>query len=154
MGDGSVRFTSESTSATYFFKQTPILAVHGGGGSDFIIGHQIPMLALNGGPGEDILIWDHAGTEEKSGTQDINIGVGELQECTISKSMDGSFHEATYAGDLILWNESVDGGESVFAGAGLDILIGNTGGDRDAIYVNLGEDWLVGGTERSGGDLD
>jgi len=27
---------------------------------------------------------------EKGGTQDINIGVGELQECTISKSMDWS----------------------------------------------------------------
>lgn len=25
---------------------------------------------------------------EKGGTEDINIGVGELQECTISKSMD------------------------------------------------------------------
>ena len=25
---------------------------------------------------------------EKGGTQDINIGLGELQECTISKSMD------------------------------------------------------------------
>lgn len=27
---------------------------------------------------------------EKGGTQDINIGVGELQECTISKSMDNA----------------------------------------------------------------
>jgi type VI protein secretion system component Hcp len=27
---------------------------------------------------------------EKAGTEDINIGVGELQECTISKSMDGA----------------------------------------------------------------
>lgn len=27
---------------------------------------------------------------EKGGTADINIGVGELQECTISKSMDGA----------------------------------------------------------------
>jgi type VI secretion system secreted protein Hcp len=27
-------------------------------------------------------------SDEKGGTQDINIGVGELQECTISKSMD------------------------------------------------------------------
>ena len=27
---------------------------------------------------------------EKGGTEDINIGVGELQECTISKSMDSA----------------------------------------------------------------
>jgi type VI protein secretion system component Hcp len=35
---------------------------------------------------------------EKGGTEDINIGVGELQECTISKSMDSaSTHLAQYA---------------------------------------------------------
>jgi hypothetical protein len=35
---------------------------------------------------------------EKGGTADINIGVGELQECTISKSMDmASTHLAQYA---------------------------------------------------------
>ncbi|HKX55686.1 MAG TPA: type VI secretion system tube protein Hcp [Xanthomonadales bacterium] len=35
---------------------------------------------------------------EKGGTEDINIGVGELQECTISKSMDSaSGHLAQYA---------------------------------------------------------
>jgi hypothetical protein len=27
---------------------------------------------------------------EKGGTEDINIGIGELQECTIKKSMDNS----------------------------------------------------------------
>ena len=35
---------------------------------------------------------------EKGGTEDINIGVGELQECTISKSMDrSSAHLAQFA---------------------------------------------------------
>ena len=40
---------------------------------------------------------------EKGGTADMNIGIGELQECTISKSMDASAVETTKpatAGDL------------------------------------------------------
>lgn len=45
---------------------------------------------------------------EKGGTEDINIGVGELQECTISKSMDAASLEL---GKLSLTGRSLGGVE-------------------------------------------
>jgi len=57
---------------------------------------------------------------EKGGTQDINIGVGELQECTISKSMDSASAKlAQFAingnspgdGEICFSNETEDGSE-------------------------------------------
>lgn len=55
---------------------------------------------------------------EKGGTADINIGVGELQECTVSKTMDAAFAKLAQDSDGLLdevaTNESsADTGERV-----------------------------------------
>lgn len=124
--DGSVRFISSSIERSELvlqFRTTPLVAIHGGGGDDVIVGRRIPVLVLNGGGGNDTLVWDNGGE---------------------------SYQADAYAGDMVMWSDSKDGDGSVYGGAGLDVLIGNTGGDRIE-FGDLGNDWLVGGTGR--GDI-
>ena len=49
---------------------------------------------------------------EKGGTEDINIGVGELQECTISKSMDSA---SAKLAQFAINGNSVESGEICFS---------------------------------------
>jgi hypothetical protein len=96
----------------------PVVAIHGGGGNDILISHRLPLAVMNGGDGRDVLVWENG---------------------------DGAFDRATYGGDVLLWNGPKT--EFAFGGAGLDILIANTGGDRDAVFESLGQD-IVDGSER------
>lgn len=48
---------------------------------------------------------------EKGGTQDVNIGVGELQECSISKSMDSA---SPYLAQVAISGNSLGGSEIIF----------------------------------------
>ena len=95
----------------------PVVAIHGGGGNDILISHRLPLAVMNGGDGKDTLVWDNS---------------------------DREFDRATYGENLLLWNAPET--EFAYGGAGLDILIGNTGGDRDAVFGNLGRDVLIGGS--------
>jgi len=62
------------------------------------LGTAVPVEAVDsGGQAEQYMVADSFsfGVEremkesgEKGGTEDLNIGIGELQECTVSKSMD------------------------------------------------------------------
>jgi len=76
---------------------------------------------------------------EKGGTQDINIGVGELQECTISKSMDSA--------SALLAQYAVNGNST--GGAQFDFV--QTGGDEPFVYLRYKLDrcfvksWSTGG---------
>jgi hypothetical protein len=55
--------------------------------ADEISDHELE--GVSGGLGVAVISTSSGRTSgEKGGTEDINIGVGELQECTISKSMD------------------------------------------------------------------
>jgi Ca2+-binding RTX toxin-like protein len=99
----------------------PVVAVYGGGGNDILIARRLPVAVMNGGDGNDMLVWDNS---------------------------DGEFNRATYGEDLVVWNASST--ERAFGGAGLDVLIGNTGGDRDECCGGLGQDDLVGGNTGSG----
>lgn len=74
---------------------------------------------------------------EKGGTEDINIGVGELQECTISKSMDvTSMSLAQYA---INGNSS----DTAEGQTGSDLLIVNNGDGSDFLEGQDGSDLLI-----------
>jgi Ca2+-binding RTX toxin-like protein len=101
----------------------PVVAISGGGGNDILISRRLPLATMNGGDGKDLLVWDNG---------------------------DGEFQRATYGEDLLLWNANASGTKPAYGGAGLDILIGNTGGDRDAsdddIIGGWGNDWISGGT--------
>jgi hypothetical protein len=86
--------------------------------------HQRRIAMANGGDLD-------ASTGDADGTQsgdDINIGVGELQECTISKSMDGVSHDVAGIDDLIV--NAVISSAPVGDG-GRDVLIGGAGADTE-----------------------
>jgi type VI secretion system secreted protein Hcp len=80
---------------------------------------------------------------EKGGTEDINIGVGELQECTISKSLDrASAHLAQFAingnslgtVDIVFVDASPDGKPIVYLAYKLErafVKSWSTSGDAD-----------------------
>jgi len=98
-------------------KNTAAVAIHGGAGNDILIGHHLPQVALCGGEDEDLLVWDNGS---------------------------GDFLTDYYGRDQLVWNSPDD--SAAGGGGGLDILIGNTGGDR--LSGDLGNDWIVGGTGR------
>ncbi len=97
-------------------KAIPVVAVHGGEGNDILISRGIPVAALNGGDGKDIVVWDDG---------------------------EGGFDRAVRGDDVVLCSSQET--QFAFGGGGLDILIANTGGDRDAVLGGLGRDVLIGG---------
>jgi len=102
-------------------RNTAIVVLDGAEGQDTLIADHIPLAAMRGGADPDLLIWNYN---------------------------DGEFQRAVVGNDTILWSLT-DGSSSLKGGAGLDILIGNTGGDRLFIegFGDLGNDWIVGGTQ-------
>lgn len=100
-------------------KTPPAVAIAGGGGKDVLVSDHLPYAAMSGGDGVDLLIW-------------IN------SEEPMSGDIDGN--------DYIYWNRG--SGIPAYGGAGIDVLIANTGGDRLLDIGDLGNDWIVGGTGR------
>lgn len=81
-------------------------------------------------------------TGEKGGTQDINIGVGELQECTISKSLDSA--------TALLAQYAVSGNST--GGAQFDFV--QMGGDGLFLYLRYKLDRCFIKSWSTSGDAD
>lgn len=93
----------------------------------------IPVVAIHGGGGNDVLV--------ARGFPLVAMNGGDGRDTLVWDHGDSPFNRTTQGDDVLLWNTS----EFATGGAGLDILIANTGGDRDAISGNLGRDVLLGG---------
>ncbi|MDJ0767182.1 MAG: type VI secretion system tube protein Hcp [Ilumatobacter sp.] len=81
---------------------------------------------------------------EKGGTEDINIGVGELQECTISKSMD--------AASAVLAQYAVNGNSA--GGAQIDFLQMAGGDQKPTVYLRYKLDRCFVKSWSTSGDAD
>jgi type VI protein secretion system component Hcp len=79
---------------------------------------------------------------EKGGTADINIGVGELQECTISKSMDSA--------SALLAQFAVNGNSS--GGAQIDFV--EVGASKPTVYLRYKLDRCFVKSWSTSGDAD
>ena len=84
---------------------------------------------------------------EKGGTEDLNIGIGELQECTVSKSMDSA---SPYLAQAAINGNSLGTAEIDF----VEVAGGGTHGDKPLCYLRYKLDRCFVKSWSTSGDAD
>jgi len=129
--DGSVLVNGRRVQMTW--KEPPTVALLGGAGNDVLMGYRLPVVALCGADGDDILVFDNCGAYRDA---QVELGQDDLKELVAEVE-----REYSRLGEFYLSDE-YDPRRT----AQLDILIRDRDGNVDAVFGDLGNDWIVGGT--------